>query len=127
MAALTSSNHDKALKKSLIHLKKLVKMDKLMPELDKYHILTSRDHRKLTDIKTSDDDKIAYLAEVLPQRSQGWWGHLLTSLKASDDAQPKLAARILEIEKHSVRFLQMCTPPLQLVICIKEGTITYYM
>lgn len=105
MAASTSDNCNKALKKNLVHLKKLVKMDTLMPELNKCHILTSSDHRKLDDKETPNDDKITYLVKVLPQRSNGWWDQLLASLKATDDNQLKLAARILEIEKHSVRHL----------------------
>lgn len=105
MAACASSNCDKALKKILVHLKKLVKMDTLMPELDKFHILTLDDRKKLNNKNTPNDDKIVYLVEVLPQRSDDWWDHLLTSLKATDDNQLKLAARILEIEKHSVRYL----------------------
>ena len=105
MAACASSNCDKALKKILVHLKKLMKMDTLMPELDKFHILTLDDRKKLKNKNIPNEDKIAYLVEVLPQRSDDWWDHLLTSLKATDDNQLKLAARILEIEKHSVRYL----------------------
>ena len=105
MAACASSNCDSALKKILVQLKKLVKMDTLIPELDKFHILTLDDRKKLNNKNTPNDDKIAYLVEVLPQRSDDWWDHLLTSLKATDDNQLKLAARILEIEKHSVRYL----------------------
>ena len=104
MASCASSNCDKALKASLAHIKQLVKIDILMTELDKCHILTSIDHQKLNNKETSKDDKILYLVEVLPQRSDDWWGYLLSSLKAVDDNnQSKLAARILEIEKHSVR------------------------
>ena len=102
MAAFAPKNCDNALKKTLTHLKKLVNVDTLMPDLDKCHILMSADYRKLNNRETSNDDKIAYLVEVLPQRSDGWWDHLLTSLKATNDNQLILAARILEIEKHSV-------------------------
>ena len=122
MATSTSNNYDKALKKSLVHLKKLVNMDKLMPELDKCHILTSTDHQRFNDKGTSNDDKIVYLVEVLPQRSNGWWDHLLTSLTATDDAQPILAARILEIEKHSVRF-----PHYRLTYNLATGSIHTYI
>ena len=107
MAASASSNCNKALKRTLVHLKKLVKMDALKPELDKCHILTSADHRKLSNRETSNGDKIAYLVEVLPHRSDDWWNHLLISLKATNNNQLILAARILEIEKHSVRCLHI--------------------
>jgi len=103
MATPTSSNCDKALKKNLGHLKNLVKMDKLMPELQKCHILSSHDHKELNNTKTSNDDKVTYLVEILPQKGDAWWDHLMASLKGTDDNQLKLAARILEIEKHSVR------------------------
>ena len=109
MATSISNNCVKALKKNLVHLKQLVKMDTLMPELDKRHILISRDRQKFNETETSNNDKIAYLVEVLPHRSNAWWDLLLTSLKATDDNHLKLAARILEIEKHSVRCLHTCT------------------
>ena len=95
MAASTSNNYDKALNNSLAHLKKLVDVDKLIPELDKSHILTSGDLRILRDKETSSDDKIAYLVEVLPQRSKDWWSHLLTSLKATDDSHLKIGRKIV--------------------------------
>lgn len=69
MAAQVFSNHDKALEESLVHLKVLVKMDTLMPELAKCHVLTSHDLERLTNKETSNDDKVAYLSEMLPQRS----------------------------------------------------------
>jgi len=101
--ALSSSNScDKALKKALVHLQNIVKVDKLMLELNKCHILTESDLEEI-EAYCSNYNKVAYLAEVLPQRSENWWDHLLTSLKASNDIQQRLAARILEIEKHSVR------------------------
>jgi len=102
--ALSSSNScDKALKKALVHIQNIVEVDKLMLELNKCHILTESDLEEIEASWRYNDDKVAYLAEVLPQRSENWWDHLLASLKASDDIQQRLAARILEIEKHSVR------------------------
>ena len=55
-----------------------------MPELDKFHILTLDDRKNLKNKNIPNDDKMAYLVEVLPQRSDDWWDHLLTSLKATD-------------------------------------------
>ena len=107
MAASTLSGCDEAIKKNIVHLKKLVKMDKLVSELDKLSILTSSDLQELKDKETPNDDKIAYLVEVLPRRANDWWDHLLTSLKATNDNQLKLAARILEIEKHLVRKIRL--------------------
>ena len=103
MAASNSSGCDEAIKKNIMHLKKLVRMDELVPELDKLSILTSSDLQELRDKETTNNDKITYLVEVLPQRADDWWDHLLISLKATNDNQLKLAARILEIEKHLVR------------------------
>ena len=109
MAASTSSSGDEVIKKNIVHLKKLVKIDKLVPELNKLSILTLSDLQKLKDKETPNDDKIAYLVEVLPQRAHDWWDHLLTSLKATNDNQLKLAARILEIEKRLVRKIRLHT------------------
>ena len=98
---------EKAFKKAIVHLQQIVKMENLMPELDKCNILTESDLEKINAFY-SNYNKVAYLGEVLPQRSEDWWDHLLTSLKASEDIQLKLAARILEIEYHSVRLTFVC-------------------
>ena len=72
MAASTFSGCDEAVKKNIVHLKKLVKVDKLVPELNKLSILTPSDLQELRDKETPNDDKIAYLVEVLPQRADDW-------------------------------------------------------
>lgn len=95
-----SNNWKIAINESLNHLKKLVKMDKLRPKLS---ILTPDDKEKLDNKETSNDNKIEYLVKVLPQRANHWWDHLLSSLKDADDNLLKLAARIIEIKKYSVR------------------------
>ena len=130
MAASTSSSCDEAVKKNIVHLKKLVKINKLVPELNKLSILTSSDLQKLKEKETPNDDKMAYLVEVLPQRTDDWWDHLLTSLKATDDNQLKLAARILEIEKRLVRKIRLHTYSQDLLhacMCASQQNKLFYV
>jgi len=100
MAGVQSKNHGKALQRSLPHLKNLIKVEKLMPHLS--GTLSSLDLRKLNDPAVSNDDKVLHLVEALSNEDAEWWEDLLTSLNATEDGNMILAARILQIEKHSV-------------------------